>query len=323
MKPFNPTGWQRFEKVLAQVPQGVKCAVAVSGGLDSVVLLDLLRSFLDRPLVVLHLNHQLRGDASNADADFVSELALAAGCDMECRTMDVAAMAEEVSCSLETAGRMARREFFHEVCADCGIGHVWLGHHADDQAETLLWNLLRGAGVEGLSGMSECTAMQVGGPVLMRPMLGFWRTEISSYAEERGLQFCEDASNADPAFMRNRLRHWLIPQIEEVLGRPVKQNLVQAAEILSAENALVRDATNAAFPEMQAELQVYELTKWPLAIQRRMLQRWLEYCGIPGCGFREIEAVRGLLQVRDGGSAKVNLPGDHHARRRSGLLFVE
>ncbi len=323
MNPFDPVAWQRFESVLAKVPPGETCAVAVSGGVDSVVLLDLLRRFLDRPLLVLHLNHQLRGDAAVADAEFVRELAVAQDCGFECRSVDVAALAEDGRCSIESAGRNARREFYATVCEDRGIGHVWLGHHADDQAETLLWNLLRGSGVEGLSGMSDCTPMPDGGPLLMRPMLGFWRSEILTYAEERGLKFREDPSNADSTFMRNRLRHVLIPQMEELLGRPVKQNLVQAAEILSAENEVLRSAADAAVPEVEAELQVEALVHLPTAIQRRILRRWLEQCGIAGCGFRHIEAVRSLLEVRAGESAKVNLPGDHYARRRSGVLFLE
>jgi tRNA(Ile)-lysidine synthase len=289
--------------------------VGVSGGRDSVVLLHALASLGFRNLVVCHLDHGLRGEESKRDRAFVKRLAVRLGFECETEAMDLEAHALKRSLSLETAGREARLAFFAKVARLRRCPRVFLAHHRDDLAETFLFNLLRGAGPTGLATMRPRT--ELGELILLRPMLALSRSDIDRYAKQHRLRFREDASNADPRHTRNRLRNEVIPLLEEVLGRDVRRALARTAEILRSEEEWISD-----LPALRSDerLTVKVVAGLPLALQRRLLKAWLERGGIRDVGFDEIERVRSLL---DGGTAKVNLPGARHARRRAGVLFLE
>jgi tRNA(Ile)-lysidine synthase len=186
--------------------------------------------------------------------------------------------------------------------------------------ETFLFNLFRGASSGGLAGMSALTTRTIGGVELQiaRPLLGVWREEIERYVDKHDLPFREDQSNADRRFTRNRLRHEIIPTIEQAFGRDIRRAVWRTAELLRAENDLI--ATLLGPQALPAELSVPALREEPLALQRRRLRAWLKARGIPKVGFAEVEAVRQLLEGR---TAKTNLPGGWHARRRAGKLFLE
>ena len=191
--------------------------------------------------------------------------------------------------------------------------------------ETLLFNLFRGAGLAGLVGMSvnslrEEPESNRRKPLVLRvlrPMLGISREQIDAFIAERGLPFREDASNTSPAHTRNRIRHELIPLASGIFGRDVRPALSRTAEILRAEEEWL-----SALAEIEPcdHLSVPELRSLPVASQRRRILGWLRYRGIPDCGFEEVEAVRSLLE---GSRAKINLPGNWHARRREKRLFLE
>jgi tRNA(Ile)-lysidine synthase len=153
--------------------------------------------------------------------------------------------------------------------------------------------------------------------------LGVWRSEIDEWLKERRIRWREDATNADHTHTRNRIRREILPMMAKALGREVKPAIWRAAELLGAEedwiDALIEPAVSAA----GAELGVKTLRGEPLAKQRRLLRAWLERGGV-GAGFAEVEAVRSLLDPDgQGRPAKVNLPGDRHARRRGWLLWIE
>lgn len=279
------------------------------------VMLHALRALGFRNLVVCHLDHGLRGAASTGDRAYVRRLASRLGFECVTERVEVAGIAGERRLSLETAGREARREFFEKVARQRRCPRIFLAHHGDDLAETFLFNLLRGTGPAGLAAMRPRTEM--GRLVLLRPMLALSRSEIDAYAKRHRLNFREDGSNTDPRHTRNRLRHEVIPMLEDVFGRDVRRSLRRTAEILRAEEDWI-----AKLPELQAEgeLGVKRVKALPLALQRRLLKVWLECGGIRNVGFEEVERVRSLL---DGKIAKVNLPGARHARRRAGKLFLE
>lgn len=305
---------------LAMLPPADEAAlIGVSGGRDSVALLHALAALGFTDLVVCHLDHGLRAESA-ADAKFVRKLAreLKLSCVIE--REDVAARAKRGKQSLETAAREARYEFFARVAVKRGCARLFLAHHADDQVETLLFNLLRGSGAAGLGGMSATTSRTVDGITLTihRPLLGVWREEIDAYIAAHQFDFREDASNADPRHTRNRLRHELLPAIERAFGRDVRRALWRTAEILRAESAVL-DALLPATAR-DATLDVASLRALPLALRRRLLHAWLRGQGVPLIGFAEVEQVRSLL---DGARAKVNLPAGWHARRRAGRLFLE
>lgn len=290
-----------------------RCLVGVSGGRDSVALLHQLHAAGFRELIVCHLDHALRSESA-AEAQFVGELAVRLGYECVLHREDVGAWAAEHRKSLEATAREVRYAFFARVARERDCPRLFLAHHADDQVETLLFNLFRG----GLAGMNPLTTRTIDGVELQisRPLLGTWREEIDAYIAQHELAYIEDASNADRKFTRNRLRHEIIPYLEESFGRGVRQAIWRSAEILRAEDEMLADLVG----ETTAELSVPELAAEPLALQRRRLHAWLRSQGVPDVGFAEVEAVRGLLH---GSTAKVNLPGGWHARRRAKRLFLE
>lgn len=319
-----PAFEDRLAAALRPHARDARYLVGVSGGRDSVALLHGLRAAGYRRLVVAHLDHGLRGEASAEDARFVAQLAAEWDFPLEQATADVGALAREGRRSTETAAREARYAFFAAAAPRRRCRAVFLAHHADDQVETFLFNLGRGAGPAGLAAMAAEDVRTVGRRRLrvLRPLLSVWRAEIDTYVAAHGLTWREDATNADPAHaVRNRLRAEVIPLLERTLGRTVRPALWRAADILQAEETWLADLLAAEGP-IPTRLPVQPLVAQPLAKQRRVLRAWLAARGVVGVGYAEVERVRTLLDVSDG-PPKVNLPGGRHARRRAGMLFVE
>jgi tRNA(Ile)-lysidine synthase len=293
--------------------------IGVSGGRDSVALLHWLVQRGFRRLIVCHLDHGLRS-TSDSDARFTEDLARSLGVECVTNAVDARAVAAEAKLSLEAAAREMRYGFFAEVAAARGCPRVFLAHHADDQVETFLLQLLRGAGASGLGGMPTLSMRPIGRVELSiaRPFLGVWRAEIDGYVADHALRFCEDETNAELHHTRNRIRHLALPALREAFGRDPREALWRAAELIRAEDDLL-----AAAPELRdlpAELDVSWLRGLPLALQRRVLHRWMRRGGVADVGFEEVEAARSLLA---GGTAKVNLPGGKCARRREKRLFLD
>ena len=299
-------------------PPDERCLIGVSGGRDSVALLHLLLGAGFKKLVVCHLDHGLRAE-SGEDARFVASLAERLGLKVFSARENVAARAKRKKQSLETAAREARYAFFARVARAQKCPRLFLAHHADDQAETFLFNLFRGSAAAGLAGMRPLTTRTIGAVTLQiaRPLLGMWREEIDAFIAAHKITFREDASNADPRHTRNRMRHEIIPAIERALGRDIRRAVWRAAEILRDEDDFL-----AARPELRdlpETLETSALRAHPVALQRRIIHAWLRAQRVADVGFADVEAVRGLLAGR---CAKVNLPDGLHARRRTGRLFL-
>ena len=294
--------------------------IGVSGGRDSVALLYLLLDAGFKRLIVCHLDHQLRGRASHADAAFVEKLARRQKLEFVTGKADVSGIAKKKRISIETAARKARYEFFAATARGKKCRTLFLAHHADDQVETFLFNLFRGAGSSGLGAMRMETTRKINGTPLhiIRPLLSVWRREIDEYIATHRLKFREDTSNATRVPVRNKMRHEIIPALEKWFGREIRKSVWRTAEILAAEN----DWLAAITPPPARELPVPELRKMPVAQQRRLIQAWLKLMDVPDAGFDEIEAVRSLLP-ESAKVAKINLPGNSHARRRAGKIFLE
>jgi len=310
-------------KVLRQFPPGRPCLIGVSGGRDSVALLHQLVDFGYRRLIVCHLDHQLRGRASRADAKFVERLAARLHCQFELEQTDVGALARVSKQSVETAGRMARYEFFARVARRRRCQTIFLGHHADDLVETFLMNLFRGAGPAGFGGMRETSSRGVSGIELqiVRPLLNVWREEIDQYVKARRLKYRDDVSNESLGPVRNRVRRRLIPYIEKQLGRKVRATLWRAALIAADEGDWIEGLVDSKQSE-SAQLSVASIRAQPRALQRRTVQRWLQSQGIVDLDFDLIERVRGLADPETT-TAKTNLPRDRHVRRRAKKIFIE
>jgi len=258
---------------------GDRVVVAVSGGADSVALLDLLANLaeLKLSLVVAHLNHNLRMGEADADAAFVKELTGRYGILAEIGTTDVRKLAEERRLSLEDAGRAARYSFFAEVASRFQANRIALGHHADDQAETVLMRLLRGAGTSGLAGMTPRSA----GGKCIRPLLAASRRELEEYLAERGLSWRTDSSNADPQFLRNRIRHELLPLLA-TYNPAISARLVATAQIAAADEALLQTVTDQAFDrlatlgEALVTMDIARLRAEPDGLRLRLYRRALQ-----------------------------------------------
>jgi len=292
--------------------------LGISGGRDSVALLECLLAAGYRNLVLCHLNHRLRGIASEEDARLVRDLAQEQGLDFEIGEEEVAARATRERVSLEVAARRARIAFFQQCAQRQGTDRLFLAHHADDQVETILIHLLRATGLRGLSGMKPVT--RLGGLTVIRPFLAIPRDQIP-----QPRRFHEDESNAGDEFLRNRLRHHAIPVLREQFGREFGPGLCRMAEVLREEDRLLQTLAEAAFAAAHdgaGGMQVSQLRSLPLALQRRVIRRWLQDAAVPGTGFREVETVRALYGPPSA-PAKANLPAGWHIRRRAGRLFLE
>ena len=205
--------------------------VGVSGGADSVALLHLLVENGFRNLVICHVDHGLRGRASTADARFVRSLAEKLGLPLESTRVDIAGRMKSQHESMETAARNARHDFFGECARKYRCPRVVLAHHADDQAETVLWNLLRGShGLRGMREIRELTPKSGSKLELVRPLLGIRRSELVEWLVSKNLRWREDASNAEPVAIRNRLRNEALPLLSGISGRDAVQAILRGAE---------------------------------------------------------------------------------------------
>lgn len=304
----------------------LRALVAVSGGRDSVCLLHALVSLGWRNLVVCHLNHGLRGRESDEDAAFVTALTKSLQLKSETTKSDVARAAKRRSNSIELAGREARDAFLERMVQKHGTPFVFLAHHADDQAETVLGNLFRGTGLGGLSGMSLSTTDE--GLIKLRPLLSVRRATIDEYIRAHAIAFREDSTNALPDHRRNRIRHELLPLLGSIFDRDVTPIIGRVADHARRDqfclDQLAREfARNDSLFDMDGSLRLTpELAAADPAIQSRILIGLLvDVAECTGIGSHEIESA--LAMLKPGGPAKINLPGNRHLRRKARRLWVE
>lgn len=300
--------------------------VAVSGGRDSVVLLHWLVEQGERPLIVCHLNHGLRGRESGQDAVFVRRLARRYGVPCEVGKRDVRAWAQKHRCSLETAARQVRHEFFGELADQLQVRDVYLAHHAEDQAETVLANAARGTGLAGLAGMKPRQELR-NGLVLLRPLLNWRRAEIEAYLAKHRLRFREDSTNASTAHRRNRLRHEVLPRLGKALDRDVTPALVRLAGQAARDDACLEELASTwlkEHPVIEEDGRLRITAPFKAlhpALRSRVLRQWLQRRAVRDLDHALIEAAQAMIE--SGGPAKINLPGSRHLRRKAGYLFVD
>jgi tRNA(Ile)-lysidine synthase len=304
-------------------PTTSRYLIGVSGGRDSIALVNILTDLGYKKLIVCHLNHQLRGVSSRADARFVEKIARHLGLDCEVGSTDVGALARRSKLSIETAARFARFAFFVEVARRRRCSMIFLAHHADDLVETVLLNLFRGSSPGGMAAMRRISIHRVGKSQLtiLRPLLGTWRSAIDAYVSTHGLEFRDDATNRMLGASRNKIRHRILPNIEKQFGRDVRKTIWRAAQIWSEEEGLL-DSLVATEMISTAQLAVTALREMPVALQRRTIVSWLRARKIADVSFDVVESVRSLIEPGTK-TAKVNLPRNQHARRREGKIFLE
>jgi tRNA(Ile)-lysidine synthetase-like protein len=285
-------------------------AIAVSGGADSVALLLLLKQISALSLHVVHLDHQLRGADSAADAAFVAELA--ARLNLPCtiaRRDQIERDLPDPSANPSAQYRRLRLHLFWQVVRQHGLSGVILAHHADDQAETILLRLLRGSSPAGLRGMAP--RCRIGDLTILRPALGARRQELQEFLTRLGQRWREDASNQSDAYLRNRVRKWLADRPELVdpllcLGR--------------ACDDLVRWTRRAA-PRLPDRFPARRLAALPPLLAREAARQWLLRQGVPPAQADRKAQDRLLAMAADAASAAIGqFPGNLTVRRRRGEI---
>ena len=219
---------QRYIQEHGMLPEGSKALIGVSGGMDSTALFHILCALKGRlgfELAAAHFNHGIRAEAGG-DERFVQELCEKLGVPLHTGRSDVPALALKTGVSMEVAAREARHAYFREIMREHGFDRLALAHHRDDQAETVLLRLVRGAGTAGLGAMSP-----VEGNGIVRPLLCVGREDIRGYCEENGILWREDATNADRSIPRNKVRHEVMPLLE-TLNPQASAALCRAAQLL-------------------------------------------------------------------------------------------
>ena len=251
-------------------PEGVRVIAAVSGGADSVCLLHVLREIAPEALAgVAHFNHQLRGEASNEDERFVGELA---------RAMNLPFFATHEAIgtehdNLEQAGHRARKRFFRELTAGGAFQTVAVGHTRDDQAETVLFRMLRGSGMAGLAGIAPIAKG------IIRPLIDVTRAEVLEFLRSRSIAWREDSTNAEPTFARNRIRHHLMPQLAREWNPNIVDALARTADLAFEEErwwaAEIERITAREFVRSHGgvELRWATFSAMPRATARRLVRR--------------------------------------------------
>jgi tRNA(Ile)-lysidine synthase len=288
--------------------------VGVSGGADSVALLTALSGLTGRfalQLHIAHLDHQLRGEESKADAAFVTELAATLSIPATVEARDVRAIQRAGgNSSLEDAARQVRHAFVEDVADRIGADFIALGHSADDQAETVLLQLVRGAGLSGLRGM-----LPVRGRII-RPLLSVRRDEIMQFLEDRGVRYRLDQTNLDREFARNRMRAEVLPILERDFNPRAVENICRAAHLLSQTEAWADGELDKAFAglllsrgESAIALNAGALERLPQFLRGMVIRRAVaDVTGNePGLSSKHVAAVEELLDDSHVG-AKVTLP---------------
>jgi tRNA(Ile)-lysidine synthase len=274
---------------------GDRVGVAVSGGADSVALLRLLvelRREIGVVLSVVHFNHKLREAESDEDERFVAHLAQQHLLELHSESGEVAAYAAEKHRSLETAAREMRYRYFRRLLLDGTLNRIATGHTLDDQAETVLLKLVRGAGSRGLAGIYPRLSVpgsQVSESAIVRPLLGTRRRELEPYLFDLRQSWREDRSNRDVRHMRNRVRHGILPRLERYLNPAVREALAETAEIERGEEEYWEREVS----RVQDGLRVSVLKNMPLALRRRVVRAAGESLGLQ-LDFQHVEEILAL-----------------------------
>ncbi|MDY6904175.1 MAG: tRNA lysidine(34) synthetase TilS [Thermodesulfobacteriota bacterium] len=314
----------------AMVSPGSRMLVGVSGGVDSVALLFCLKNLINSLKIgaigVAHLNHGLRGGAADRDAAFVEALARDWGCPFFGEKRDLAALAAAASLSTEEAARNERYGFFRRVAAANGYDCIATAHHADDNAELVMMNLMRGSGPDGLAGIPP---KREGKPAIIRPFINIPRKQIALYADANNLGHVEDETNNDIHFLRNRVRQHLIPLLQADYNPRMTDSLNRLARVFTAEKSwldeIVVDLLAGAVTAESSDavtLSAACLQQYHSAARRRVIRKAISRIkgDLRRIEFDHIETVEAHLQ--DPHDFSLHLPDDIRVTKAGDEMVV-
>jgi tRNA(Ile)-lysidine synthase len=299
--------------------------IAVSGGADSVSLLHMLyrlRTEWPFTIHVAHLNHNLRANAQK-DADFVTQTANALDIPISVGSAQVSELAKKEKRSIEDAARRARRDFLLKLAQKIGASRIALGHTKNDQAETILFRILRGTSLTGLSGIRP-----IAQELWIRPLLDVSRSQIEAYVAHHNLQFCVDESNTDLKFARNKIRHQLLPLIKNHYAPQIESALTRLGHLAKDDDALLENLCQDAFQKValycsnrKIILDVKQIFGYHISLRRRLLKKALFELGISE-NTVTFQSINRLLDSLDLGQAHIQISADLSAHRINGLLLL-
>ncbi|MBE6662457.1 MAG: tRNA lysidine(34) synthetase TilS [Ruminococcaceae bacterium] len=301
--------------LLSGLPKDTPILLALSGGADSRALLHMLLSY-GAPLAVAHVEHGIRGESSLRDLKFCEKLAKEAGIPFYALQTDIPALAKQNRMGLEEQARAERYRFFETVMREQSIPILATAHNATDNAETLLFRMVRGTGLSGLSGIAP--ARPFGNGVLIRPLLEATKEEILAYCEKNALDFVTDETNEDISFARNRIRHNLLPELTALNGEAVR-HMSELCRTLREDEACLTDAARQALEkEEENGVALATLMGLPPAIQNRVLALLF---GEPPLSAKNREELLSLA-ARGIPHASLDLPNARRARVENGRLLA-
>ncbi|MBN2539224.1 MAG: tRNA lysidine(34) synthetase TilS [Deltaproteobacteria bacterium] len=305
---------------------GDRVGVAVSGGADSVALLQELAMVADEydlALFVLHLNHGIRGEESDRDETFVIELAGSMCVPADSEKISIPALREKRTGSLEDICRKERYAFFERMSQKHRLNKIALGHNLNDQTETVIMRFLRGSGLEGLKGF-----LPVRDGIYIRPLIDSTREEIISFLEERDIRFVTDSSNANDIHLRNRIRNILIPELKASYNVRLEENISRTADILRLEDDFILGSVREIISDWKIErgnvrIHIRKLKQLHPALQWRLIKTVLEDRSPVGngIGYLHVKSVADLIEGLSP-SASVDLPFNLRAQREYDSLII-
>ncbi len=313
----SPLGQVSFRSPNRSPSGPLQVTVGISGGVDSIVLLDLLHHIapsLHLELTVVHVHHGLRGADADADAAFVRSVCEARNIPCIVERVDVTAYADEHHCGIEAAARALRYQVFERVAKELQARYVAVGHTADDVAETMLMHLARGSGVDGMSAQ-RAVRMLNDDVAVVRPLLSVQRSDIIEHARTHALTWREDASNTDLSFLRNMVRSEIMPKMRAVFGPDVTMRMAITSELLEDASMIVSDVVA---QHVTDPLDVDQLHTLPSHLLRPIIREFLKR----GMGFTpsyvDVQRTLDLLDAETGSHA--SLSGNHMAFRERSTI---
>ena len=315
---------KRIEKFIQKYHMltcGDKVIAGVSGGADSVCLFLMLLELREKigfDLIAVHVHHGLRGEAADQDQRFVEALCEQHRIPLEIFRVNLESIAKKRKQSLEEAGRMVRREAFDSVCQKYGGNKIALAHHQNDNAETLLWNLSRGTGLDGLGGIRPVNGK------FIRPLLCMNRKEIEEYLAKRKQSYCIDETNAETDYTRNKLRHLVLPILEEQVNSAVVRHMNETMEQIWELQEYMQEQVEAAYQECVQEhfekacwiqIQQKSFETFPELIKKMVIRKGMEQVGGKkrDLSHKHVDVMMELMNKQVGRT--LDLPYEMHAKR--------
>ena len=297
------------------VENGDRIVVGFSGGPDSVFLVEMLlklREKIDFDIVLVHINHLLRGEEAQRDEDFSINYGKSKGLEVFARKIDITSLGKEKGLSLEEAGREARYSYYKEVLEKSNSNKIALAHNKDDQIETFMFRLTRGTGLSGLEGIATKRDRYI------RPISEIYKSEIVNYLDENNISYCIDSTNLENEFTRNSIRIDLIPFIEKRYNPKFKDKIFSLIEEIRDINIFIeKEIEQFSYNET---INIESILKFPKSIRGKILSKYLYKYGLE-VNRKKISLIESILEK--GGSQEISLDSQYILKKEYNILKIQ